>query len=172
MCYTDIFYHLAIYLAFKSARFILSDRVSWPSCWARTPLKWRAIPEATAPQTVLSLPPFTVSQFWFDGERLKLSFSCVGRGVSGSSQYSPPQCSSQLRRKANARFSWQRLCSGVSSVPRYSTLKCHLIPHRVCLHHLLVHNWCMGVSNICHFLQLIWNKNYFRKASILYHASC
>lgn len=137
---------------FKSVPFILSNGVSWPLCWAHTPLKWRAIPEATAPQTVLSLPPFTVSQFWFDGERLKLSFSCVGRGVSGSSQYSPPQCSSQLQKKTNAKFSWQRLCIEVSSVPCYSTLRCHLIPRRGSLHHLLAHNWYMGVSNICHFL--------------------
>ena len=61
-----------------------------------TPLKWRAIPEATAPHTVLNFPPFTVSQFWLDGARLKLSLSWVGRDVSGSSQYRPPHCSSQL----------------------------------------------------------------------------
>lgn len=61
-----------------------------------TPLKCRASPEATAPHTVLSFPPFTVSQFWLEGARLKLSLSWTGREVSGSSQYRPPHCSSQL----------------------------------------------------------------------------
>lgn len=61
-----------------------------------TPLKWRAIPEATAPHTVLNFPPFTVSQFWLDGALLKLSLSWIGREASGSSQYRPPHCSSQL----------------------------------------------------------------------------
>lgn len=69
----------------------------WITCsQPLTPLKWRAIPDATAPHTVLNFPPFTVSQFWLDGARLKLSLSWVGRDISGSSQYRPPHCSSQL----------------------------------------------------------------------------
>lgn len=62
-----------------------------------TPLKCRAAPEATAPQTVLSLAPVRVCQWLSDGARLKLSFSCDGRGTTGSSQYSPPHTGSHLR---------------------------------------------------------------------------
>lgn len=63
-----------------------------------TPLKCRAAPEATAPHTVLSFPPVSMCQWLSEGARLKLSFSCEGRGTTGSSQYSPPHSGSHLRR--------------------------------------------------------------------------
>lgn len=65
-------------------------------CGLVTPLKCRAAPEATAPHTVLSFAPVSVCQWLREGARLKLSFSWEGRGVTGSSQYSPPHSGSHL----------------------------------------------------------------------------
>lgn len=61
-----------------------------------TPLKCSADPEATAPHTVLSFAPVIVCHWLSEGARLKLSFSCEGRGTPGSSQYSPPHSGSHL----------------------------------------------------------------------------
>lgn len=85
-----------------------------------------------------------------------------------------------LARHSTAHPSARRSCrakqmhksAGKGSARRFN--QCHVIKvpsHSAFRHHLLVHNWYMGVSNIWHFVANMKKKWIFWRLSIMCHSS-